>query len=208
MHVHAVAGIFGVGFCHKRCGKSVLSRHATHQQFEQPRVVSGFHGVAVGQVDFELAKTRFRDCGFSGNVHRFGAVIKGGEVVIERIKRAQGQDFCTGAAFACAWAGHDLKVFAAVIHKVEFQFGAADRGQATICVAFQHRRQRVAWIAFKRAPVFAIHPHRQKCRRIIQPWHWQKSTFRWKTNTIWVACLKYQRRIVDVFAPDIEVQNR
>ena len=58
------------------------------------------------------------------------------------------------------------------------------------------------------APVLVEHPDRQQGRGRIKPGHRQKAAFGRVQDAIGIAAFKHQRAVVNVFAPDIEVQHR
>ncbi len=95
----------------------------------------------------------------------------------------------------------------AVVDQVEFKLGRDDGRQALVGIAFDHTGQRMARVAVERATVLVIHPQRQQGRRRGQPRHGDKPALGRVQDAIGIARVKDKGAVVDVFAPDVEVQN-
>ena len=208
MRVQPGPGIFQIGFCHEAGGKAVAARQALDQHLEQPGIVGGAQGVVtMHHVDFELAETGFRGRGIGRNVHRLARVVEIGEEGVKGVQRADRQGLGRFAALARPGRGWHLQGLAAVVDQEKLQLYRDDRGQALRLEFLDHGAQRMARIAFIGAAVLAEHPDRQqRCGR-FQPGHRHEAAFGGLQHAIRIALFKDQRAVVDVFAPDIQVQD-
>ena len=187
----------------------MATRQTAHQHFEQPCVICRAQGVvAVHEVDFELAKACFGNCSVGGNVHRLAGIIEIGEKDIELIQRADRQRFRSLPAFARARGNRDLKLATGIVDQKKLKLHRDAGRQAAGLVAFNHGSQGVTGVAFIGRSVFMKHPNGQKGSGRFEPRHRDKASIGRTQNAIAVAGFKHQRTVVDIFAPDIQVQNR
>jgi hypothetical protein len=105
-------------------------------------------------------------------------------------------------------AGRHLHGLAAVVDQEELQLHRADRGQAAGLVALHHGVQRVAGVALIGLAVLAEHPDRQQRGRRLKPGHRHEAAFGGFQHAIGIALFEDQRAVVDILAPDVEVQDR
>ena len=209
MGVQAGSGIFRVRFGHEAGGKAVAAGQTLDQHLEEPGVIGGAQGiVAMHQVHLELAKAGFRGRGVGGNVHRLTRIIEVGEEGVESVKRPDRQRFRRLAPFTRPGRGRHLHGLAGIVDQEKFQFHRADRGQAAGLVAVDDGGQRMAGVALIGGAVFVEHPDRQQRRRRLQPGHRQKAAFGRLQHAVLIALFKDQGAVVDILAPDVEVEDR
>ncbi|MPL71107.1 hypothetical protein SDC9_16877 [bioreactor metagenome] len=209
MHVHAVARPQRIGFRHERGGKAMAAGKPLHQHLEGPGVIGGLQRVGlVHQVQLELARPGFRDCGVGGNIHRLAGVIKRAEEGVEGIEGAQAQRFAAGAPLARAGRGRHPQGLAAVVDQEEFKLGRDHRGQAAVLVAVNDAGQRLARIAGIGPAVHVEHPDRQKRGRRGEPGHRHEAALGRAQQSVAIAGLEDERAVLDVLAPDVEVHHR
>ena len=208
MGVQAGAGVILIRFRHKACGKAVPPCQTLDQHLEQPCVIGGAQRiVTMHEVDLELAQTRLGNGGVGGDVHLFAGVIKIGEEQIELVERADRHRLGRFAPLARPGGDGHLKVAARIVDQEEFQLNGTDRRQPARLVAVEHRAQRMARIAGVGAAIFAEHPDRQQGRGRVEPRHRHEAPLGRFQHAIRIARFEHQRTVVDILAPDVEVQH-
>ncbi len=208
MHVHPVARILGEGFGHEGRRHAVAAGQSAHQRLEEDHVVGRGHRIAMREVDFELAQPGLGDRAFGGDVHRLAGGVELGEIGVERVELADRQDRVPAQRPARDGVFRRGKRPARIVDEVEFHLGRRLDPPAARGIAFQHGRQCVARIAQEGLARLVMHPHWHQGRVAVEPGHRHRPALGRVKYAVLVPGLEDQGAVLDVGAPDIDVEHR
>jgi hypothetical protein len=209
MRMQAAAGVILVGLGHEARRHPVLAREAADEELEEPRVIRRLQSVGlVHEVDLELAGAGLRDRGVGGNVHRLAGAVEPREKGVPRVQLAQCEDLGLVAPLARTRAGWHAQLAAAVVDEVELHLGRHHGRQPMRGVALDHPRERLPRVAVIGSPVLVEHPDRQERGGAFEPRHRKKPALGRQEHAIGIARAEHQGAVVDVLAPDVQIQDR
>ena len=206
--VQAVAGEILVRLGHEAGRHAVVAGKPAHQHLEEPGIVGRAQRVGhMGEVDLELAEADLGERGLGGDVHRIAGVIKVVEEAVEGVERPEREDFGPGPALARAGRAGLLDLAARVVDEVEFHLGRHHGRETQGAVAVDHAGQSLARVAGEGLAVLGEHPEGQERGRNLEPGHGHIAAFGGPQHAVGVADLEDEGAVLDILAPDVEVEH-
>jgi hypothetical protein len=179
------------------------------EELEEPRVIGGLQRVGlVHQVDLELAGAGLGDRGVGGNVHRLAGVVELGEEGVPGVELPQREDLGLVPPLARAWRGRHAGFAAAVVDEVELELRRDDGRQAQRGVAVDHPRERLPRVAVIGAAILVEHPDRQERGGRFRATAPEEAALGRFEHAVGIARAEHQGAVVDILAPDVEIQDR